>query len=179
MAMSIAGLRRDPAHLRQADVGGEGVDAPVDGGDVDAGNGAHVEVHAARHGHDVGRRAAVDARHLQRGVRRIEARILRAQFQLVLDVGQLAQELAGDGDGVDAERRHARMRGAALDLDVPAHRALVAIDDAHRRRLADQHHARLDEAAAELGDHRAHAEAADLLVVGEGEMDRHGELALR
>ena len=45
-------------------------------------------------------------------------------------------------------------------------------------RLADQHHARLDEAAAELGDHRAHAEAADLLVVGEGEVDRHRQLAL-
>ena len=154
------------------------MDAPVDGGDVDAGNGAHVEVQPARHGHDVGRRAAVDARHLQRGVGRIEARILRAQLQLVLDVGQLAQQLAGDGDGVDAERRHARVRGAALDLDVPAHGALVLVDDGHRGRLADQHHARLDEAAAELGDHRAHAEAADFLVVREGEVDRHGELTL-
>ncbi len=35
------------------------------------------------------------------------------------------------------------------------------------------------EAAPELGDQRAHAEAADLLVIGEGEVDRHFELALQ
>ena len=97
MAMSIRRLGRDLAHVRQAHIGGEGADATIDGADVDAGYGANVEIQAARVGHDVGRRAAVDARHLQRGVGRIEARILRAQLQLMLDVGQFAQQLAGDG----------------------------------------------------------------------------------
>jgi hypothetical protein len=43
----------------------------------------------------------------------------------------------------------------------------VCVDDAHRCRLADDGHARTRQAFAELGQHRAHAGAADFLVVGE------------
>ena len=115
--------------------------------------------------------------HLQRGPGRIEARVGRQRLQLLLHARKLADQAAGVGDGVDAVVRHARVRGAPRQLDAPAHRALVRVDHAHLGRLADEHHARQRQRLAELGDHRPHAGAADLLVVGEGEVERHLERA--
>ncbi len=57
------------------------------------------------------------------------------------------------------------MRGATLDLHVPADGPLVRIDHGHAGRLADNGEARTRQARAEFAEHRPDADAADLLVI--------------
>ena len=90
----------------------------------------------------------------------------------------LADQAAGVGDRVDPVLRHARVGRPAGQLDAPAHGALVAVDHAHAGRLADEHARGTRQRLAELGDHRPHAEAADFLVVGEGQVDRLVQFAI-
>ena len=81
----------------------------------------------------------------------------------------------GEGDRVDPGARPARMSVLAGDGRGQHVDALMRADRAHAGRLADDHHARLGQARRQLGDQPAHPDATDLLVIGEGEVDRHGE----
>ena len=56
--------------------------------------------------------------------------------------------------------------------------ALVADDDLHLGRLADEGAERFDPFLRDLAEHRPHADAADLLVIGDRQMDRRRELGL-
>ncbi len=141
------------------------------------GQGAHFETEAARRRDDVGCDAARDLGDLESGERRREAGVGRQGRKIAFDALQLGNQMCGGGDGVDAERRHAGMRGAAGDLDGPADRALVRVDDGHRGRLANDDGAGLRKPVAQFGDHRAHACAAGFLVVGEQQVDRRLERA--
>ena len=82
-------------------------------------------------------------------------------------------------DRVDALGRERGMALEAVHMGARAELALVRADDAHAGRLADHAGHRLHRALAQLGDQPAHADAADLLVIGEGEMQRRLELRLR
>ena len=142
-AMSIAGLGRDAAHLRHALFVGKRANALVDRADVDAGQRAHVEVEPAGHRHDVGRGAAVDARHLQRGVGRIEALVPRGLLEVALRCGQArASSLPAKAMALTPSGAMLECAARPVNLDVPAHGALVRVDHAHRRRLANDHDAR-------------------------------------
>ena len=171
------GLGRHAPHLRQASLRRECLQPAVERHRVEGRQRPGLPAEPAGHRHDVGGRAALDLRHQRGGPWRVEAGVERPGFQLLLHAQDLADQAAGVGDGVDAVVRHARMRRAALELDAPAHRPLVGVDHGHLRRLPDEHHARPRQCLAELGDHRPHAGAADLLVVGEGEVEWHLELA--
>ena len=63
------------------------------------------------------------------------------------------------------------MRRLALDAAAPAVHALVRERRHHAGGLADDAEARRDAGLAQVGDEAARAEAADLLVVAEGEVD--------
>ena len=56
--------------------------------------------------------------------------------------------------------------------------ALVADDDLHLGRFADEAAERPDRPFGDLAQHRPHADAADLLVIGDRKMDRRRQLRL-
>src|SRR3546814_3931340 len=64
------------------------------------------------------------------------------------------------------------MRRLALHAGLEEVAALVAVDDAHVGRLADDHHLRRRKVLRNVVDHPADTGAADLLVVGKGDVDR-------
>ena len=68
--------------------------------------------------------------------------------------------------------RHARMRLAARDARAVGIDALMRVDHRHAGRLADDDGARPRQVLAEPGDQRPHAGAADLLVIGDDDVDR-------
>ncbi len=93
------------------------------------------------------------------------------------DVGEVGDDLARDLDGVDAERRERRVRFVPAHAAAPALLALVRDDELHAGRLADDATERLDAARDDVVDQPPHADAADLLVVGQREMQRTREPA--
>ena len=129
---------------------------------------------AAVERHDVLGRAAPDRAHVNGRVGRVEAALrLRAAGHFV---GQSGQEM--DQRRRMLHRIHTEMGGAGMDLPaahpgLEAVDALVSVHDGHVRGLAHDHDVRLDsERGAQPVDHQRRAEAADLLVEGEREMDR-------
>src|SRR5262249_58873146 len=76
---------------------------------------------------------------------------------------------------VDAIMRHARVCGPAGEFHAPANGTFVRVDDCHLAGLAHEHHARGRKRLAEFADHRSHTGAANLLVIGEGDVERHLE----
>ena len=87
-------------------------------------------------------------------------------------LGEVGDDLAGDLHRVDAVRRQRRMRLVAAHAAAPALLALVRDDELHAGRLADDAAERLHAARDDVGDQPPHADAADLLVVGQREMQR-------
>jgi len=88
------------------------------------------------------------------------------------EVEQAVDVARGVFDGVDAA---VGLRAVALqpgELGRVFVAALVAFDDAHAGRLANEGDRRADAGPRDLADERLRAEAADLLVIGEGEMQR-------
>src|SRR3546814_13072370 len=71
---------------------------------------------------------------------------------------------AGRQDGIAAVVRLAGMRRLALHAGLEEAAALVAVDDAHVGRLADDHHLRRRKVLRNVVDHPADTGAADLLV---------------
>ena len=124
-------------------------------------------------GQDVARRAADDGADIEgRGGRHELAVLGRLGVELVLHLVQIVNELAGEMDRADAEMGHRGVRleaGEFGDVDLGA---LVGVDHRHHGRLADDDGARARHFAGHAGGQRMGADAADLLVVGEREMDR-------
>ena len=75
-------------------------------------------------------------------------------------------------DGADAEMGHRGVRLEAGELGDVGLAALVGMDDGHHGRLADDDGLGPRHFAGHAGGQRMGAETADLLVVGEREMDR-------
>ena len=171
-------LVRHLTHLRQAHGVRERLQLTQDPARVGPRQRPHFEAEPSRHRHDVGRRPTLDPRDLQRGVWRVEPLVgfgLEPRF----DPLEFPDQPPRIGDRINTKLRHARVRRAALDLHVPAHRPLVGVDHHHRRRLAHDHHARLGKPRTKLGNHRPHADTPDLFVVGQRQMDGSLELARR
>ena len=135
-----------------------------------------VELAVARH--DVERGAAADDARVDCRVRYVVCVVVLALVaERARDVGEVGDDLAGDLDGVDAERRQRRMRFVSAHAAAPALLALVRDDELHAGRLADDAAQRLDAARDDVVDQPPHADAADLLVVGQREMQRPREAA--
>jgi hypothetical protein len=76
-------------------------------------------------------------------------------------------------------RRERRMRLLAAHAAAVAVHALVRDGRHHAGGLADDAGQRLDARVAQVGDQFLHAEAADLFLVAEGEVDREGRVAVQ
>ena len=93
--------------------------------------------------------------------------------QLDLQLVQPMDEVAGEVDGADAEMGH---RGMGLDAGEggdDAAAGILGVDHAHHGGLAHDHRLRPRHGADQALGQRMGAQAADLLVVAEGEMHRH------
>ena len=104
--------------------------------------------------------------HVVRGVE--SAAITEAAAHL----GQERHDLAGDLHGVDAVRRQRRVHLVAAHAAAEALLALVRDDQAHPGRLTDDAARRLDSSRNDVRQQPAHADAADLFVVRQREMQR-------
>ena len=98
-----------------------------------------------------------------------------APSQLDLQLVQPMDEVAGEVDGADAEVGHRGMRLEAGEGGDDAAAGILRIDHAHHGGLAHDHRLRPRHGADQPLGQRMRAQAADLLVVGEGEMHRHLE----
>ena len=129
--------------------------------------------HLALARQDVARGAADDGADVEgRGGRHELAVLRRGGLELFLHRVQVVNELAGEMDGADPEMGHRGMRLEAGELGHVALAALVGMHHGHHGRLADDDDARLRHLGRHAGGQRMRAEAADLLVVGEREVDR-------
>ena len=128
---------------------------------------------------DVARRAAHDGTDIEGRRRRHELALLRRLgVELVLHRVEVMDELAGEMDGADPEMGH---RGVRLEAGEPGDvdlRALVGVDHGHHGRLADDDGTRPGHFACHAGGQPVGADAADLLVIGEREVNRLLELGL-
>ena len=143
---------------------------------VVARQGAVAPVERALAGQDVARGAAAHDADIDRGVvgHGVECGVL-ALGQLDLQLVQPMDEVAGEVDGADAEMGH---RGMGLDAGEggdDAAAGVLRVDHAHHGGLAHDHRLRPRHVADQPLGQRMRAQAADLLVVAEGEMHRHLE----
>lgn len=140
---------------------------------------AELEFEAAVFGHDVQRRAALDGAGMNGGMVDVIEIVERA---FLLDapchVFQIGDHFGGVLDRVDAGRRQARMSFETAYPAAVAELALVADDDLHAGRLADDTHHGGGMNVGEFLDQAAHAEAAHFFVMTEGEVNRDIEAAL-
>ena len=104
-------------------------------------------------------------------------RVLRG-LDGTFDLAEFNNRFAGCCNGIDPEGGYARMRGPSRDLNTPTPRPLVCVDHRHIGWLTDHHHTWLDELITHFSDHRAHAGAADFLVIGKHNMDRCLQISL-
>ena len=142
-------------------------------GDADA---AAFEIHRAGIRHDVQRGAAMHDAGEQRRMRNVVEAVGRSHgCERHRTTADLDDQLGGVFDGVDAVGRDRGVAGEPLERRAHAVLALVADDDLHLGRLADEGAERLDPFLRDLAQHRPHADAADLLVIG----DRADGSALR
>ena len=98
-----------------------------------------------------------------------------APGQLVLQLVQPMDEVAGEVDGAHAKMGHRRMGLDAGEGGDDAAARVLRVDHAHHGGLAHDHRLRPRHGADQPFGQRMRAQAADLLVVAEGEMHRHLE----
>jgi hypothetical protein len=146
---------------------------------IQARRDAQVEDEHAFAGQDVDRRAAVD---LADGQGRALGRERRGRIGVALQRSDSSTSVVHQRDrdhvGRDAQVGQAGMGLAAGDRDAEAGDALVAAHGDHVGGLADHHQGRAGQLAGDDRDHVRRAQAADLLVVGEGQVDGLLEVAL-
>ncbi len=127
-------------------------------------------------GHDVDGGAAVHDPDMSGGMGHVVEVVPRPLArEAAADPGNLGDEPGAVFDGIDAERRERRMAPLAADGRPHGALALVSDHDGHARRLADEATLLAHGPAAQMLGEAPAADAADLLVVGEGEMDRPAE----
>ena len=167
-----AGGGRDGLHLR-LELGDPGAVAADIVGILLAGDDADLMVEAAMLGGDVDRRSALDHADMQRGVGRLEGIVgLGAGLVLRHHLVVPGDQLAGDHHRGHADIDPAGMHGMAAHGRRHPRAALVAGHDLHHRGLADDHRRGLDAGRRHRLGEDAGAQAADLLVIGQGDMDR-------
>ena len=96
-----------------------------------------------------------------------------------MEAADLGDDFGGGRYRVDAAVGRARMPLMPDDAGAEERAALLRIGDLHRGRLADDRQHRPRDAGRQRADQRRGAKAAGLLIMGEGEMQRHLERALR
>ena len=166
-----AGVGVDGAHRRLERLG-IGADLALHRRHVAAGQVPELVVEAAVGGDDVVGDAAFDDADRAGAVGHVEALVARLLVAPARrHVGELGDDARADLDRVDRLRRQRRMRGVAAHAAAPAVDALVGERRDHAGRLADDAGERRDAGVAHVGDQPARAEAADLLVVAEREVD--------
>ena len=127
-------------------------------------------------GHDVDGGAAVHDPDMSGGMGHVVEVVPRPLArEAAADPRNLGDEPGAVFDGIDAERRERRMAPLAADGRPHGALALVSDHDGHARRLADEATLLAHGPAAEMLGEAPAADATDLLVVGEGEMDRPAE----
>src|SRR5947208_6612433 len=132
---------------------------------------ADLEVEPAVPRNDVERGAAADDADMRRRVRDIVSVVApRTVAKLSRALADVVHDCARNLDRVDATRRERRMRFVAANAAAPAHLAFVRDDQLHPGRLADDAPGRLPALGDDIGDEAPHADAADLLVIGQREM---------
>ena len=138
---------------------------------------AEFPVEAAAVRHDVHSAAAFDDADVEGGPGRHEAAVgPPGDTQALDDLFDLADDPRGIDDSADRLVRTARMGFEARHRRPHCRDALVAVDNAHGSRLADQDERRLRQIAAQPLDQMRHALAPDFLVERKGEMDRYPEI---
>ena len=166
-------LRRDRLHFRLEHVLGVVDHFLREIGRLVGRDGAEFELERRDVGHDVERRAAMQVAGVAGGERHVVEIVARALLRhAVGDVADLRDHARRIFDRVDAERRQRRMAGAPMHRHFQRALRLVADDDVHLRRLADEAGDRLRGPLRQLCDDPARADAADLLVIRECEMQR-------
>ena len=115
-----------------------------------------------------------------RGERHVESLVARlVALETLGHVAQLADHARRHLDRVDRVRRQRGMRLLAAHAAAVAVHALVRDGRHHAGRLADDAGQRPDPRVAQVGDQLAHAEAADLLLVAEGQVHGKGRVAVQ
>ncbi len=141
---------------------------------------ADVPLEGAVAGNGVARRAALDHADADRRIGQLEGRAglgRRAQFGRIAT--QFADEVMGMEDGVDAEVGARGMARLARHRRHQAGASLVAADDAHAGRFSDEDGKLRRQGLGHVLDDVVDAEAADLLVIGKGEVDGRCERLLQ
>ena len=117
---------------------------------------------------------------MDRGIGRRETRIERAEVALrARDVPQFGDDFAGGLDGVDAEMGERGMTLVAVDMAAHTCLPLCAITGCIAVGSPMMHRRGFDRPVGQPLDQAAHADAADLLVIGERQMDRRRALGAR
>ena len=115
---------------------------------------------------------------MERGVGHVVGRVAMAVLgDRRLPRPDRGDEVAGEVDGVRRSRRQRRVPLAPGADGAGGRLALVPDGDRHRGRLADDAEARPHAEPVHRLDHPAHPDAADLLVIGEREVERCPERA--
>ena len=138
-----------------------------------------LELNVQSRGFDV-ERSPAGIRHMRRRERHVVGRILSMRgAKRAGALGDVRDDLARDLHGVDTLRRQRRMRLVTAHAATPRLLALVRDDELHAGRLADDAAGGAHAFRDDIGDQPAHADAADLLVIGKRKMERALEAALQ
>jgi len=127
-------------------------------------DGAAVPHEAAIARDDVDRGAALDLPNAHRGVRRIEARIAGTRLQRFGFAHEEADRRCGHGDRIDAGVGIGGVAGLARDVGAEHGHTLVRVGKPHAGRLAHDRRAGRREFAHVTRDQARSAQAAQLLV---------------
>ncbi len=148
----------------------------VDAGDevrgVGAGQCAHLEFEHGAVGHQVQGAAAMQRADMDAGPWRIE-RLVADRAQIVAERGEVAGDGGGGFHSIRRAVRQGGMPAAAQHRHPPRQLALVRISHAHAGRLADDAERRPRRQRRDGSHQIGAAGAADLLIIGEGQMHRH------
>ena len=136
-----------------------------------------LPVDVAFTGDDVARLAAGDGADRQCRTRRVERRSRhRAGGAFGGQILNKGNQPRGRIDGVDAAAGARGMARHPANMGDKLHAALMAVERLHAGRLADDGKARQNSVGGEECRHLLRAEAADLLIKGEGKIERLGKL---
>jgi len=141
---------------------------------------ANLPGHLALARDDVERRAPCDHARVDGGVGHVVDRVERAVLrQFAVHAFQVSDKLAGDLDRVHAQRREGRMRLKTVHRGFVRMLAFVRDHHLHARGLAHDAACGLEALGLHVGDHAAHANAADFFVIAESQMDRALEFSFQ
>src|SRR4051794_20732767 len=98
-------------------------------------------------------------------------------FELAAELMDESDEFGRIGDGIDGARRETRMRGRSIDGYQMGCARFVPKDQLHIGRLSNNAESRLYRKLSDTVDKAQHTCTTQLLVIGDGNVDRHLEIA--